>query len=207
MRVIRLCFRFSVGHWDGLNYKLPAGATALRTLQAELVEELRALVGRTGEFFAAGHQLKMAALAEEHEAVRLQCRSAVERREALEKEIGPLDGILRRRQNEVSKARVLLTAEEDSKPKPDKFPSTREIKQWEERVSTARSALDAAELSATEASGVRNQILREIRQQDELLDGRGDQPGLRQKFIVLDAQLKGKSIHDPETGSLSTPEF
>ncbi|MGA8539322.1 MAG: hypothetical protein WB566_07460 [Terriglobales bacterium] len=194
--------------WEGLqNYKLPAGASELRALRTELFSELRTLIGRAGEFFAACRQLKMAALSEEHETVRIQCRAAVERREALQKEIGPLDGIVRRRENEVSKAQVLLAAEEESRPKPLSYPSRTEIRAWESRVAKLRAALDAATEATRQAADVRNQIVREIAKQDELLDGRGDQPGLRQKFVVLDAQLKGKSIHDPNTGLVITPEF
>src|SRR5208283_2342135 len=116
----------------------------LRTRRAELFSELLAITERVGEFFADAHTVKMATLAREREEVRVQAREAIERYAALEVELGPIDGLLRRRQSESSKARVQLYALSESKPGPEQYPSAGEIRAWEQRVAKAQAALDSA---------------------------------------------------------------
>jgi hypothetical protein len=193
--------------WEGLrNYKLPAD-DGLRQRRTALFVELMGIVEHAGAMFADAHVIKMQALAEEHEAVRVQCREALERIEALQMQLGPLDGQLRSRQQKSSEARVLLTAESESKPKPERYPSAKEIKAWEARVSKARAAVDTAAAEEGAVNGSRNDLIREIRQERERLDGRDGAPGLKQREADLRAQLDGKPRRDFETGLTIPAEF
>jgi hypothetical protein len=194
--------------WDGIqNYRLPSGDEGLRSRRSELFDELLTIIANAGEFFSAAHVVKMADFAEQHESVRLECRATIERIEDLQKKIGPVDGQLRSKQNKSSEARVLLRAEEESKPKPDRYPSSKEIKAWESRVEKARADLDAALAEQSAVNAVRNDLLRAIRQERELLNGKDGAPGLKQKELDLRAAKDGKPRRDYETGFEIPAEF
>jgi hypothetical protein len=172
-----------------------------------LFGELLAVIAHAGEFFADAHKIKKTALAEEHEAVRIQCRAAMDAVGPLMKELGSIDGRLRSQQQKCQESRVLFNSLSEGKPKPEQYPSAREIALWEASVQEARVTLDKALALANEANGERNEIVRAIREQRELLNGRGDQPGLKHREVALRAQLEGKPYRDHHTGFDVPPEF
>jgi hypothetical protein len=195
--------------WEGIeNYKLPSGDEGLRARRAELLfGELSAVIAHAGEFFADAHTIKMAALAEEHERVRIQCRAALDGIRPLMKELGLVDGSLRSKQLKSQECRVLFNALSEGKPKPEQYLSKKEIAAWETSVEEARAAVDAAQAAEAEIHAERGQILREIRDLEQLLHGRGEAPGLKHREVALRAQLEGKPYRDHHTGFDVPPEF
>jgi len=208
-RATAYAHKLSGGFWEGIEkYRLPAGDEGLRTRRTELLfGELLAVIAHAGEFFADAHKIKKTALAEEHEAVRIQCRAAMDAVGPLMKELGSIDGRLRSQQQKCQESRVLFNSLSEGKPKPEQYPSAREIALWEASVQEARVTLDKALALANEANGERNEIVRAIREQRELLNGRGDQPGLKHREVALRAQLEGKPYRDHHTGFDVPPEF
>jgi hypothetical protein len=191
--------------WEGIRaYKLPDDE-GLRERRTALFVELMGIVEHAGSLFADAHVIKMQAFAEEHEAVRLQCRACLDRIEELERERAPLDSRLRQCQQASSQARELLTTETESKPR--RYPSAKEIKAWEKRVEKAREAVDLAQADEAEANSARNELIRESRRHAGLFDGRDGKPGLKQKELDLRAAKDGKPHRDFETGFIVPAEF
>ena len=200
--------RLSGAFLQGLeNYKLPRNRADLKLRKTELFTALLDLIEQSGEFLATAHVAKMVDFAEQHEVVRIECRAASDRRKELQLQLGPADGILRASQNKLANARELLEREIGSQPRLEDYPSSKELRAWESRIEKARTALDAASADEAGSREDRNDIVREIRAQDELLNGSGDQPGLKARELDLRAAKDGKPRRDYSTGLVIPAEF
>ncbi len=181
-------------------------------LYGALIENEAAITGLLAEISGT----KNAALRDEHERVREECRSTIARIRKLETTLAPLEGNLRNLQGATSKARATHASLKRAEPNRGfpEYADKKAVEAWEASVAEAQAALTAAQSAEAKVVNEYNQIVNAIGKEREALNGHKaniaavndfDRPGLIEREAQLRAQIEGRPWTDSTTGLKSTP--
>ncbi len=133
-------------------------------------------------------------LSERHESARAAARTALDTFKATQLEAGPVEGLLRRARENTGKCRVEIRSWEDSKPRPETFPTRLELLDWQRGLEDAQKELEAASEKERDIAGQLTDIAGRLRAQ------RAELQKLAQAEEDLRTALSGKPVRDREFG-------
>ena len=160
----------------------------------KLLDVLLDIEPRVCDLIVKHRAQKFEHLKERHETARAAARAAKDARDAIQLEVGPAKGLLRRAQENTSKCRIEVSAWEDSKPKPESFPTKSETREWERGIEAAKKELASA---AENERDVLDQ-LQEI--EGHLQAKQAELKKLAEVEFDLRTAMSGKAVFDRETG-------
>ncbi len=108
----------------------------------DLIREVIDLRARIAERLAEQTDARLSALRAEQERLYGDCRAALDRVQALQRDQGAIQMKLNGMAADVAGARSALRAAENSRPDPRGYPTAAEMAEWQEAVTKARSEAD-----------------------------------------------------------------
>lgn len=139
---------------------------SMKALQSELLGKASALQAEIADFLASIRANAVRTLEQEHAAVVVSCRSAMDAVIEAQGLAASAEGLFIQATNRAEGARSALAEFLPTKPRPESYPTQAELQNWEEKLAVVRANLDdfvTAQRAAGFAHGQQQSLLAQAR--------------------------------------------